>query len=145
MSEQNASNTHGVVSPASASVVSVAAQSVANPSPTRAILRRSNMSAIAPAGTDTSINGSISAVCTSATMPGDEVRRVISHAAPTPKMSWPKFEITLADQILRYTRSRSGSRGAQIRLASTRLAVTRQPLAGGARRVVELRVSGAWQ
>jgi hypothetical protein len=99
------------------------------------------MSAIAPAGTDTSIKGTISAVCTKATIPGDEVRRVISHAAPTPKMSWPKFEITLADQILRYTRSRSGSSGAQILLASARLAVTGRPLAACARRAAELRVS----
>ena len=48
--------------PLKASVVNTAAQTVAKLSPTIAILRRSNISAIAPAGTDTSINGSISAV-----------------------------------------------------------------------------------
>ena len=45
-------------------------------SPAMAILRRSNMSAIAPAGTATSISGSISAVCTSATILADDVSRV---------------------------------------------------------------------
>jgi hypothetical protein len=101
MSEQKASRTHGLVSPLNASVVSTAAQRVAKLSPTIAILRRSNISAIAPAGTDTSINGSISAVWTSATRPADVVRRVISHAAPTPRMSCPKLDRTLAAQILR--------------------------------------------
>ena len=85
------------------------------------------MSAIAPAGTDTNISGSMSAVWTSATMPADVVRRVISHAAPTPRMSCPKFESTLADQIRRYVRTRSGSSAAQSRLGSTPLAVTRRP------------------
>ena len=78
------SNTQGVVSPSTERVVSAAAKSVAMMSPSNAILRLSNVSAIAPAGTETSISGSISAVCTSATIPGDVVSRVISQAAPTP-------------------------------------------------------------
>jgi hypothetical protein len=78
------SSTQGVVSPSAEIALRIAAQSVAKPSPTSAILRLSNISAMAPAGTATSINGSISAVCTAATMPVEEVSRVISHAAPTP-------------------------------------------------------------
>ena len=77
-------------------MVRIAPHTLANASPVMAIRRRSNMSAIAPAGTATSISGSISALCTSATMPGDEVSRVISHAAPTPRISCPKFDSRLA-------------------------------------------------
>jgi hypothetical protein len=77
-------------------VVRIAPQIEAKARPVIAIRRRSNMSAIAPAGTATSISGSISALCTSATIPADEVSRVISHAAPTPRISWPKFDSRLA-------------------------------------------------
>jgi hypothetical protein len=87
MSEQKTSSVQAFVSPLSASVVRTAAQTVEKLKPTIAILRRSNISAIAPAGTDTSINGNMSAVCTSATMSAEVVRCVISHAAPTPRIN----------------------------------------------------------
>jgi hypothetical protein len=70
-----------------ASVVSSALDTMAKPRPASAILRRSNMSAIAPAGSATSISGTIIAVCTSATMLGESLSRVISQAAPTPRIS----------------------------------------------------------
>jgi hypothetical protein len=79
------------------------------PSPVRAILRRSNISASAPAGRATNINGSIIADCTSATMLGEFDSRVISQAAPTPRISWPKLENRLAVQIRRKVGSRSGA------------------------------------
>ena len=90
-------------------MVSTHAQATEKLRPVIAILRRSNMSAIAPAGTATSISGNISAVCTSATSDASEVSLVISHAAATPRMSWPKLEITLADQMRRNTGARSGA------------------------------------
>ena len=51
---------------------------------TGATTRRSCISAIAPAGMAISITGSISAVCTSATLSADDVICVIAQAAPTP-------------------------------------------------------------
>jgi hypothetical protein len=45
--------------------------------------------------------GSIKAVCTRATMFGDEVICVIDHAAPTPMIKSPRFDRRLAVQIRR--------------------------------------------
>ena len=42
--------------------------------------------------------GSWVMVCTSATICGEEVSSAISHAAPTPWISQPRFERRLADQ-----------------------------------------------
>ena len=53
-------------------------------SATRPTSRRSYMSAIAPAGIEISITGSITAVCTSATMSAEAAIWVIAQAAPTP-------------------------------------------------------------
>ena len=130
-----------------------AAQRVAKPSPVIAILRRSNMSAIAPPGTETSISGSISADCTSATISAEVVSRVISQAAATPRMSWPKFDSRLVDQILRKVRSRSGSNGPQraggrqgCRRKSSFVRSRRlhEPHAGCARAGGECAVRGGW-
>jgi hypothetical protein len=72
--------------------------------------RRSNMSATAPATVDKSATGSISAVCTNATLSADAVICVIAQAAPTPMMRSPKFDSRLAVQIRRKTPCRSGAR-----------------------------------
>jgi len=98
-----------VVRPNQASVVNTAPHKAEKVRPVIAMRRRSNMSATAPAGTATSIRGSINAVCTSATRLGDDVSRVISHAAPTPRINCPKLDSTLVSQMRRKTVSRSGS------------------------------------
>ena len=72
-------------------------------------MRRSYMSAMAPAGIEISIIGSISAVCTSATLSADDVICVIAQAAPTPWISRPRLESRLASQIRRNTACRSGA------------------------------------
>ncbi len=110
MKKQKLSSSQGVMRCSSAQMVSPAALAQAKPNPASATLRRSNISAIAPAGSDTSISGSMLAVCTRATLSGALVRRVIAQAAPTPWISCPKLESTLADQIARYVFSRNGSR-----------------------------------
>jgi len=45
--------------------------------------------------------GSISAVCTSATLSAEDVICVIAQAAPTPWINIPRFETRLASQIRR--------------------------------------------
>ncbi len=74
-----------------------------------ATTRRSCMSAIAPAGIAISIIGSISAVCTSATLSADEAICVIAQAAPTPWIRMPRLESRLASQMRRNTVWRSGA------------------------------------
>jgi len=73
------------------------------------------MSAMAPAGTETSMSGNISAACTSATMSADGLMRVISHAAPTPRINCPKLETRLLSQIVLNVPSRSGSSAPKLR------------------------------
>jgi hypothetical protein len=68
------------------------------------------MSATAPATVDSRATGSIKAVCTSATLSGDDVICVIDQAAPTPMISSPKFESRLAVQMRRNTPWRSGAK-----------------------------------
>src|SRR5208283_3419806 len=53
-------------------------------------IRRSNISAIAPAGVETSATGSINDVWTSATISADADICVIVHAAPTPRTKMPE-------------------------------------------------------
>lgn len=64
-------------------------------------LRRSKLSAIAPATTENSMTGNAAEACTRATMPADVEMLVISHAAPTVWIRAPKFEARLAIQIER--------------------------------------------
>ena len=72
-------------------------------------MRRSYMSAIAPAGIEISMTGSITAVCTSATMSADAAISVIAQAAPTPWISEPKLESRFAPQTRRNWLCRSGA------------------------------------
>ena len=67
------------------------------------------MSAMAPAGIEISMIGSISAVCTSATLSADDVICVIAQAAPTPWIRMPRLESRLASQMRRNTVWRSGA------------------------------------
>ena len=67
------------------------------------------MSAMAPAGIEISMIGSISAVCTSATLSADDVICVIAQAAPTPWISMPRLDNRLASQMRRNTACRSGA------------------------------------
>ncbi len=64
-------------------------------------MRRSYMSAMAPAGIEISMTGSISAVCTSATLSADDVICVIAQAAPTAWINRPRLDNRLASQMRR--------------------------------------------
>src|SRR5271166_4123564 len=66
-------------------------------------IRRSNISAIAPAGVDTSAIGNINDVWISATMPVDDESFVIAQAAPTPRIKRPRLDRRLAIQMRRKT------------------------------------------
>jgi hypothetical protein len=55
-------------------------------------------------------------------MLADDVRRVISHATPTPRISWPKFARILAAQMRRNTGSRSGAHALVLGAATIPLA-----------------------
>ena len=81
--KQNASRMFGVMRPSHASTESAVAPESAIPSETSATMRRSYMSAMAPAGIEISMTGSIRAVWTSATLSADDVICVIAQAAPT--------------------------------------------------------------
>ena len=101
--KQNASRMLGVIRLSQASTVSAVAPDSEIDSATMATMRRSCMSAIAPAGIEISMTGSISAVCTSATLSADDAICVIAQAAPTPWISRPRLESRLASQMRRKT------------------------------------------
>src|SRR5271166_2277518 len=73
-------------------------------------IRRSNMSAIAPAGVETSATGSINDVWTRATISADEEICVIVHAAPTPKTKMPRLDSRLAVHMRRNSAWRRGQK-----------------------------------
>jgi hypothetical protein len=81
--KQSASRVSGVTRPSHASTVRAVAPDSAIDSETRATMRRSYMSAMAPAGIEISMTGSINAVCTSATLSADDVIWIMAQAAPT--------------------------------------------------------------
>src|ERR1700712_5361169 len=107
--KQNASKTSGVTKLSQAIAVSAVAPQSAMPSETSATMRRSYMSAMAPAGIEISMIGSISAVWTSATLSADDVICVMAQAAPTPWINSPKLESRHASQMRRNTEWRSGA------------------------------------
>ena len=72
-------------------------------------MRRSYMSASAPAGIDSSIIGAVCAVATSATILAEWVISVMAQAAPTPWISIPKFDSRLAKKMRRNRVRRSGA------------------------------------
>ena len=73
----------GVIFPASVSTPRAAAASTIQLCVNSSSLRRSTMSAMAPAGSTTRNTAMLPAACTSPTISGDMVSEVISHAAPT--------------------------------------------------------------
>ena len=107
--KHSASRIFGVTRPSHASTVSTVAPTSAMPSETIATMRRSCMSAMAPAGIAISMIGSISAVCTSATLSAEDVICVIAQAAPTPWINIPRLDTRLASQMRRNTACRSGA------------------------------------
>ncbi len=107
--KQNSSRLFGVMASKWARIASVTAPVRPSDSAARPTMRRSYMSAMAPAASDSSMMGSISAVCTSATMSADDVICVIAHAAPTPLIMRPRLESRLASQMRRNTACRSGA------------------------------------
>src|SRR6202022_4496429 len=107
--KQNANRTCGVTRSSHASTVNAVAPESAIESDTNATMRRSYMSAMAPAGIEISMIGSISAVCTSATLSADDVIWVMAQAAPTPWIKSPRLESRLASQMRRNTTCRSGA------------------------------------
>ena len=107
--KQNSSRTLGVTRLSHASTVSAVAPVSEISSDTSATTRRSCMSAMAPAGIEISMIGSISAVCTSATLLADDVICVIAQAAPTPWIRSPRLDNRLASQMRRNTECRSGA------------------------------------
>src|SRR5450432_2835029 len=66
------------------------------------------MSAIAPAGSASSISGKLSAASTSATIEGDDDSEVINQPAPTSCIHVPMFETMVAIQRLRNSAFLSG-------------------------------------
>src|SRR6202030_175499 len=107
--KQNASRICGVTRPSHASTDSAVAPASAIDSETSATMRRSYMSAMAPAGIEISIIGSINAVCTSATLSADDVIWVMAQAAPTPWINMPRLDNRLASQMRRNNGCRSGA------------------------------------
>src|SRR5882724_6971591 len=107
--KQNASRMFGVTRLSQAITASEVAPTSEIDSDTSATMRRSYMSAMAPAGIEISMIGSIKAVCTSATLSADDVICVIAQAAPTPWIRIPRFETRLASQMRRNTECRNGA------------------------------------
>src|SRR5271165_4857413 len=110
MMKQETSRRTGVTSPNHARAESEIEQVKAIDRATIPTIRRSNMSAIAPAGVDTRATGSINDVWTSATISVDEEICVIVQAAPTPRTKMPRFDNRLAVQMRRNTAWRKGEK-----------------------------------
>ena len=107
--KQNVSRISGVTRLSHASTASAVAPQSAIDSETSATMRRSYMSAMAPAGIEISMIGSINAVCTSATLSADDVICVMAQAEPTPWINRPRLDSRLASQMRRNTACRSGA------------------------------------
>ena len=107
--KQNSSNRFGVMCPLQVRTVRPVAPISAMTSDTSPTLRRSYMSAMAPAGIEISMIGSISAVWTSATLSAADVICVIAQAAPTLWIIKPRLDSRLASQMRRNSLIRSGA------------------------------------
>ena len=99
----NSSSSHGVISPAqahAARATETASMKNCVPSITT---RRSRLSAIAPATSDSSMTGSAIEACTSATMSAECAIEIIIQDAPTDWISAPRLARVLASQTARNT------------------------------------------
>ena len=97
------SSVHGPIRPAQAQSASAAEMMSMKIWATTMTLRRSMLSAIAPATSESSMMGSEVEACTSATMSGDGAIESIIHDAPTDWIRLPKLESRLAIQTPRKT------------------------------------------
>src|SRR3981081_2181289 len=84
--------------------------------------RRSQMSAVAPDGSDSSRVGKVVEACTRATMSAEGAIDVIIQEAPTAWMRLPKFEIRLALQIIAKMREWNGARVGESRQVAIKTA-----------------------
>src|SRR5690242_12904840 len=73
-------------------------------------VRRRQISATAPAGSENSKIGRATAACTRATISGEEAIEVMSHEAPTACTRLPKFDTRLAIHTAANSRSLRGTR-----------------------------------
>jgi hypothetical protein len=110
MMKQATSRRTGVTKPSHARTESEIEPANAIDRATSPTIRRSNMSAIAPAGVETSATGSINDVWTRATISADEVICVIVQAAPTPRTKMPRLDSRLAVHMRRNTAWRKGEK-----------------------------------
>ena len=94
------SSTQGVIHPAQAKRLRVTDTTSMKTWAASIILRRSKVSASAPAGNDSSMMGRVTEACTSATIPADPIE-VIIQDAPTDWIRPPKFDARLAIQTAR--------------------------------------------
>src|SRR6202041_590960 len=110
MMKQETSRRAGVMTPSHARAESEIEPANAIDRATSPTIRRSNISAIAPAGVDTRATGSINDVWTSATILVDDEIFVIDQAAPTPRTRSPRLDNRLAVQMRRNTGYRTGEK-----------------------------------
>ena len=103
MRNVNVSSSHGVISPVHAQTASPADTTSMNVCAASMTLRRSRLSAIAPAISDSSMMGRVTDACTSATMSADWASEIISHDAPTDCSMPPRLDAMLANQTPRNT------------------------------------------
>jgi len=103
MMKQKVSRMFGVMCPVHSMAVSVLAPTRDSASDAKDTMRRSYMSATAPAGMARIMIGSIRAVCTSATLSAEAVICVIAQAAPTLWIIRPRLDSKLASQMRRNT------------------------------------------
>jgi hypothetical protein len=88
-------NSQGVITPVHAQAASTTDMSNMNACADSMTWRRSKLSATAPASRDSSMIGSATAACTSATISAACVSEIISQEAPTDWISPPRFDSML--------------------------------------------------
>ena len=95
------SSSHGVISPSQAHADSATDTTTMKICAPIITIRRSRLSAIAPATSDSNTIGSEIDACTSATMSADGAIEVIIQEAPTDWIRPPRLEAMLASQTAR--------------------------------------------
>jgi hypothetical protein len=104
----NSSSNQGVIAPVHAHTASPMETRSMNTCAPSITLRRSRLSAIAPANNDSNMIGNVTDVCTSATMCAESAIDVIIQEAPTDWIKPPRLEIVLAIQTARNVGKRNG-------------------------------------
>src|SRR3546814_5236609 len=111
MKKVKASSSQGVSRPATAKMASPVDTTIINICATSMILRRSKLSASAPAASEKIIMGSVVAACTNATISSDVEMVVIIQPAPTVWTSPPKLDARVAVQTARKEACLTGAKG----------------------------------